>query len=163
MKHNFLGFALYVYILFGLIAGFAVAAEHEQQPNESMKGKANQSHSHMHSMGARTAGKLQASLEVMPYDAKSQAALKKFGIIATHHIMMTLVDTEANALITNAKVMAWTENPETGNKSPKARLISMKMSRIVGYGGDVKLSSEKGTEIVIESIAADGQKHLFRF
>jgi hypothetical protein len=39
----------------------------------------------------------------------------------------------------------------------------MKMSRMVGYGGDINLSSVNDHKIVIEAISRDGKKSIFRF
>jgi hypothetical protein len=130
--------------------------EHQHSDNAS-----NHQHAQMQSSGSQTVGDIRASLELMPYDSQSQAKLIKFGIIATHHMMLTLMDNKTNSPISNARASAWTESEE--KSSAKIKLISMKMSRMVGYGGDINIPADQDHKIVVEVLTRDGKKSVFHF
>ncbi len=139
--------------------------KHQQDNHEHQHSNASsaQPHAQMQSTGSQTVGDITARLELVPYDGQSQAKLKKFGIIATHHLTLRLTDSKTNRHITNARVSAWTESKNQKSSSSKIKLISMKMSSMVGYSGDINLSSASDNKIVVEAISRDGKKSIFRF
>ncbi|MCU7851888.1 MAG: hypothetical protein KZQ80_06720 [Candidatus Thiodiazotropha sp. (ex Monitilora ramsayi)] len=119
-------------------------------------------HSHMQSLGSLKNDNIQATLEIMPYDKKSQAALKTYGIVATHHVMLSLMNTDTGKDTDHAMVYAWAKTA-TKNAPKKVRLISMQMSNMAGYGGDINLPSAEVTTIAIEAVTADESIHRFYF
>ncbi|MCU7811447.1 MAG: hypothetical protein KZQ77_09435 [Candidatus Thiodiazotropha sp. (ex Notomyrtea botanica)] len=132
------------------------------QPEEVKKSDDSHGHGHMQSLGSQKNGNIQATLEIMPYDKKSQAALKTYGIVATHHVMLSLMNTDTGKDTDHVMVHAWAKTA-TKNAPKKVRLISMQMSNMLGYGGDINLPSPEVTTIAIEAVTDDGSVHHFQF
>jgi hypothetical protein len=76
--------------------------------------------------------------------------------------MLTLMDSKTNRHISNARASAWTESGDK-KSSAKIKLISMKMSRMVGYGGDINIPADQDHKIVVEVLTRDGKKSVFHF
>ncbi|MCU7809185.1 MAG: hypothetical protein KZQ73_15145 [Candidatus Thiodiazotropha sp. (ex Semelilucina semeliformis)] len=158
-------------LLLGLFTAMVTTATagdigHDQQSmhqtEREKKSDDSHGHGHMQTLGSQKNGNIQATLGIMPYDKKSQAALKTYGIVATHHVMFSLMNTDTGQDTDHAMVHAWAKTA-TKNAPKKVRLISMQMSNMAGYGGDINLPSPEVSTIAVEAVTADESVHRFYF